>query len=61
MFKGYRNHLIYKDKTNKSINSLLTRCTKCLKLNTRLHPPAINNVQTCFFCGNPFYIIKATN
>ena len=59
MYKGYRNHLFYKDKTNKGINSFLTKCTKCLKLNPILHSPALNNIQMCLYCGNPFYIIKS--
>ena len=60
MFKGYRNRLIAMDKTNKSVNSLdyVNKCTKCKLLNPTLHSPALNNVQHCLFCGNPFYIIK---
>ena len=60
MFKGYRNHLFYKDKTNKSINSLahMNKCVKCLKLNPSLQSPAKNNIQLCLYCGNPFYIIR---
>ena len=60
MFKGYRNHMIYKDKTNKSIDSLyhISKCSKCHKLNPILQSPAINNIQICLYCRNPFYIIK---
>ena len=60
MFKGYRNRLIAMDKTNKSVSSLdhVNKCTKCKRLNPSLYPSAINNVQNCLFCGNPFYIVK---
>jgi hypothetical protein len=60
MFKGYKNHLLAKDQTNKTINSLahINKCKKCHKLNPSLHPAELNNVQHCLFCGNPFYIIK---
>ena len=60
MYKGYRKHLFYKDQTNKSVNSLahINKCSKCLKLNPILQSPAINNIQMCLYCGNPFYIIK---
>ena len=60
MFKGYKNHLFYKDRTNKTINSLahINKCPKCLKLNPSLHSPALNNIQFCLYCGNPFYIIR---
>lgn len=67
MFKGYRNHLFYKDRTNKSINNLahINKCPKCLKFNPSLNTPIINqnyvslnNIQNCLYCGNPFYIIK---
>lgn len=59
MYKGYKNHLFYKDQTNKSITSLhyLKKCRKCAKLNPVLYSPALNNIQTCIYCGNPFYII----
>ncbi len=60
MFKGYRNRLIGMDKTNKSVSSLdhINKCSKCKRLNPSLHPAALNNVQYCLFCGNPFYIVK---
>ena len=60
MYKGYRKHLFYKDQTNKSVNSLahINKCSKCLKFNPILQSPAINNIQMCLYCGNPFYIIK---
>jgi hypothetical protein len=60
MFRGYRNYLFYKDRTNKNINTLshINTCSKCLKLNPSLQSPALNNIQTCMYCGNPFYIIK---
>ena len=68
MFKGYRNHLLNKDRTNKSINNLahINKCPKCLKLSPSIKPPTINdnyvslnNIQICLYCGNPFYIIKS--
>ena len=60
MYKGYKNHLFYKDKTNKSINSLpfVNKCSKCYKFNPILASPAANNVQICLYCGTPFYIIQ---
>ena len=68
MFRGYRNHLFYKDRTNKSINSLahINKCPKCLKFNPSLQRPVLkegylelNNIQNCLYCGNPFYIIRS--
>ena len=61
MFRGYRNHLFYKDRTNKSINSLshINKCTKCLKFNPSSQRPVLNNIQNCLYCGNPFYIIRS--
>lgn len=61
MYKGYKNILFYKDKTNKSVSSLdhVNTCAKCKRLNPSLHSAALNNVQCCLFCGNPFYIIKS--
>ncbi len=61
MFKGYRNHLFYKDRTNKTIRNLahMNKCTKCSKLNPSLQSPAQNNIQNCLYCGTPFYIIKS--
>ncbi len=60
MFKGYRNYLLSKDRTNKKVN--INKCPKCGKLNPSLHPPIIkendtklNNVQHCLYCGTPFY------
>ena len=60
MYKGYRNHLFYKDKTNKGVVSLqhIKKCSKCSKLNSILHSPALNNIQICLYCGTPFYIIE---
>ncbi len=60
MFKGYKNRLISMDRTNKSVSSLdyVNKCGKCKRLNPILHSAALNNVQNCLFCGNPFYIIK---
>jgi len=63
MFKGYRNHLFYKDRTNKNINSFpyISKCSKCNNLNPVAHSPAAINMQLCMYCGNPFYIIKSGN
>ena len=60
MYRGYRNILFYKNLTNKSVTSLnhISKCSKCLKLNPILHSPALNNIQTCMYWGNPFYIVK---
>lgn len=60
MFKGYRNRLIGMDGTNKTVGSLahINKCSKCNRLNPSLYSPALNNIQNCLFCGNPFYIVK---
>jgi len=60
MYKGYRNHLFYKNKTNKTVDSLpfITKCNKCSKLNNIIRSPVVSNIQTCSYCGNPFYILK---
>lgn len=56
MYKGYRN------RTNKGIDKLnhINKCLKCHKFNPSLQSPALNNIQLCMYCGNPFYIIKPT-
>ncbi len=56
MFKGYRNRKLIKT----GVQSLdhINKCKKCNLLNPSLHSPAINNIQHCLFCGNPFYIVK---
>ena len=60
MYKGYRNLLLSKDKTNKSVSSLeyIYKCIKCRRLNSTLYSSNLHNIQNCLFCGNPFYIIK---
>lgn len=67
MYKGYRSHLLSKDRTNKMVNSLahINKCPKCGKLNPSLYPPIIkehctelHNVQYCLYCGNPFYVFQ---
>lgn len=60
MYKGYKNYIFYKDKTNKQVNSLahINKCSKCLKLSPSIHAPTYNNIQHCLYCGNPFYIKK---
>lgn len=61
MYKGYKSKLFYKDNTNNSVGGLLyiNKCSKCNKLNKWLHSPALNNIQMCLYCGNPYYIIKS--
>lgn len=67
MFKGYKNHLLSKDRTNKKVSYLahINKCPKCGKLNPSLRPPIttesyteLNNVENCLYCGNPFYVFK---
>ena len=60
MYKGYKNRLIELHKTNNRVSSLpfVNKCAKCARLNPILHSPALNNVQCCLFCGNPFFIVK---
>ena len=60
MYKGYKNHLLNKDRTNKTVHNLahINKCSKCGKLNPSLYSPALNNIQICLYCGNPFYIIR---
>lgn len=60
MFKGYKNHILSKNQTNKGVNSLahVNKCPKCKRLNPNFYSPALNNAQNCLFCGNPFYIIS---
>ena len=62
MYKGYRGRLNAM-KENKNVSSLahINKCTKCQKLNPSLHSSALNNVQNCMFCGNPFYIVNSNN
>ena len=60
MYKGYRNLLLSKDKTNKSVSSLehINKCVKCQRLNSTLYSSKLQHIQKCLFCGNPLYIIK---
>ena len=57
MYKGYRNLLLEKNETNKSINTLhhIIKCKKCQKLNYCLHSKL---TQYCLFCGNPLKIFN---
>ena len=63
MFKGYRNILFYKDKTNKNIaqHPQVSKCSRCNNLNLIVKTIATNNtnntnnIQICSYCGNPFY------
>ena len=62
MYKGYRGRLnAMKNRTDNNVSSLahINKCAKCQKLNPSLHSSALNNVQNCMFCGNPFYIINS--
>ncbi len=59
MYKGYKT--IIKDKNQESNNLIynkLTKCSKCNKYNTIIYSPAYSNIIQCYFCGNPYYIIK---
>ena len=60
MFRGYRNHLINKNTSNPSITVLpqVSKCSKCSKLNPIVLSPASNNIHICYYCAQPFYIIK---
>jgi len=62
MYKGYKNRLSSFDKTIKGVSSLahVNKCSKCQRLNPTLYSPALNNIQICLFCGNPFYVIKTS-
>ena len=59
MYKGYKNRLKFLNPTNKSVSTLhhINKCVKCQKLNPSLYSPALNNIQRCLFCGNPFYLL----
>ena len=61
MYKGYKGRQQMAE--NKGIQSLahINKCAKCQKFKPSLHSSALNNVQNCMFCGNPFYIIKLGN
>jgi hypothetical protein len=60
MFKGYKNFLLYKDDTNKKViaHPQIIKCSKCSKMNQIIISPAIQNMQICTYCRNPYYIIK---
>ena len=36
----------------------VVKCTKCKKNNSVEVSPEIKNISNCYFCGNPYYIIK---
>jgi|LakMenEpi03Aug12_release.lakeMendotaPanAssembly.Ray.scaffolds.fasta_scaffold497994_2 hypothetical protein len=36
----------------------VVKCTKCKKKNSVEVSPEIKNISNCYFCGNPYYIIK---
>jgi len=57
MYKGYRNLLLEKDETNKTLNTLhhMVKCKKCRKFNYNLHSKL---TQYCLFCGNPLKILN---
>ena len=59
MYKGYRNLLLEKDETNKTLNTLnnIIKCKKCQKLNYYLRSKLRHY---CLFCGNPLNIFNIT-
>ena len=60
MFKCYKNYLLYKYDKNKNVvaHPQILKCSKCSKMNTHIVSPAIQNIQFCNYCRNPYYIIK---
>ena len=60
MFKGYKNFLLYKDDTNKTViaHPQILKCSKCSKMNPIIVSPVIQNINFCSYCRNPYYIIK---
>lgn len=60
MFKGYKNLLLYKDNTNKKVTAhpQIIKCGKCSKMNQIIISPALQNIDYCNYCRNPYYIIK---
>ena len=61
MFKGYRNHIKWKDTTNNIISlPHVSMCGKCHKFNPIIQSPGQSNISKCLFCGQPYYIIKRT-
>lgn len=61
MYKGYKNHLLSKDKSNQTIyySRYISKCPKCTKCNQIVISPVINNIHICIYCGNPFYVIQS--
>ena len=47
MFKGYKNFLLYKDNTNKTViaHPQIIKCSKCSKMNPIIISPVIQNIQ----------------
>lgn len=60
MYKGYTNRIptFHNNYTNIGTLAHINKCTRCKRFNPSLHSPALNNIQNCLFCGNPFYIVK---
>ena len=62
-YKGYRVRLAtFKPPAlpppGNPIYPQVVRCSKCKKYNSVEVSPDIKNISNCYFCGNPYYIIK---
>ena len=55
LYKGQQNRRI-----EKSLTALphISQCSKCKKYNSINISPEIKNISNCYFCRNPYYIIK---
>ena len=42
----------------KPIYPKVVKCTKCKKYNSVIASPEFQNISNCYFCGNPYYIIR---
>jgi hypothetical protein len=59
--KGHRSRILLKDpQFNKTLSNhpQVIKCSKCKKYNSVQVSPEINNINNCYFCGNPYYIIR---
>jgi len=57
MEKSHKSRFFLRNLTEQStINQLpnIHRCKKCNHYNTSNNTSTINQVQLCYFCGNPF-------
>ena len=62
-YKGYRERIANfkpppKSPPGNPIYPQVVRCSKCKKNNSVEISPEIKNISNCYFCGNPYYIIK---